>query len=140
LTDPYRLERFVAAQDGVWEQATRELRAGHKESHWMWFVFPQIQGLGTSPTARRYAIASAAEARAFLDHPVLGPRLGHCVRLLLDIEGRTATEIFGSPDDRKLRSCLTLFGAVSGADRVFQDALDRYFAGAADPLTIARLV
>jgi uncharacterized protein (DUF1810 family) len=139
VSDPYRLERFVAAQEGVWQQVTQELCAGRKESHWMWFVFPQIRGLGTSPTAEFYAIASAAEARAYLDHPVLGPRLRHCVRLVLGVEGRTANAIFGFPDDCKLRSCLTLFGAVAGEDRVFQDTLDRYFDGLGDPLTIARL-
>ena len=102
----------------------------------MWFIFPQLQGLGSSATARFYAIASAKEARAFLDHPILGPRLRQCVRLLLGIEGRTAKEILGFPDDLKLRSCLTLFAAVAEEDGIFQDCLSRYFGGEGDPLTI----
>jgi uncharacterized protein (DUF1810 family) len=144
MNDPYNLARFVQAQDGIYEQATRELRAGRKESHWMWFIFPQIHGLGTSPTARLYAIDSAAEARAYLDHPVLGPRLAECVQILLGLQGRTAAQIFGFPDDRKLRSCLTLFGAVAGADRTLgalcAAAIVRYFGGAPDPLTLERLL
>jgi uncharacterized protein (DUF1810 family) len=133
------LERFTAAQEGTYEKATLELRAGRKESHWMWFIFPQFQGLGSSATARFYAIASAEEARAFLEHPILGPRLRHCVRLLLEIEGRTVREIFGVPDDLKLRSCLTLFAAVAEDDAIFQDCLNRYFGGEGDPLTIRRM-
>jgi uncharacterized protein (DUF1810 family) len=133
------LDRFVSAQEGVYERATRELRAGKKQTHWMWFVFPQLQGLGSSATARFYGIASADEARAYLDHPILGSRLKQCVRILLGIEGRTAGEIFGSPDDVKLRSCLTLFAAVAGDDRIFQDGLARYFGGDGDPLTLRRL-
>lgn len=135
----FELDRFVAAQEGVYDRATRELRAGRKDSHWMWFVFPQLQGLGSSATARLYAIGSADEARAYLDHPVLGPRLRQCVEALLEIEGRTAKEIFGYPDDLKLRSCLTLFAAVAEDDPIFQDALTRYFGGEGDPLTLRRI-
>lgn len=133
------LARFVSAQEGVYEQAIRELRAGKKEGHWMWFVFPQLQGLGSSATARTYAIASVAEALAYLGHPVLGPRLRQCVRILLEIEGRTASEIFGFPDELKLRSCLTLFAAVAEDERIFQDGLARYFRGEADPLTLRHI-
>lgn len=105
----------------------------------MWFVFPQLQGLGSSATARLYAIGSMDEARTYLDHPVLGPRLRQCVEVLLEIEGRTAKEIFGYPDDLKLRSCLTLFAAVAEDNRIFQDALTRYFGGEGDPLTLRRI-
>lgn len=137
--DPYRLDRFLAAQAEVYAQATRELRAGRKQTHWMWFVFPQLAGLGSSATARRYAIGSADEARAYLSHPVLGPRLGQCVQLLLALQGVGAQEVFGSPDDLKLRSCLTLFATVGGADSVFRRALERYFGGECDPRTVALL-
>lgn len=133
------LARFVAAQDGVYEQATRELRAGRKEGHWMWFIFPQLQGLGSSATAHLYAIASANEARAYLDHPILGPRLRECARILLGLKGRTAREVFGFPDDLKLRSCLTLFAAVAADDPVFLDGLARYFGGEGDRLTLQKM-
>lgn len=133
------LDRFIAAQAGVYERAMQELRAGKKESHWMWFIFPQLQGLGSSPTTRFYAIGSTAEAKAYLDHPVLGPRLRQCAAALLAIEGRTAKEIFGCPDDLKLRSCLTLFAAVAEGNPVFQDVLTRYFGGDGDPLTLRRI-
>jgi uncharacterized protein (DUF1810 family) len=132
------LERFVDAQRGVYDDVLDELRAGRKASHWMWFVFPQLRGLGHSPTARYYGIASAAEARAYLAHPVLGPRLRECIERLLALEGRSAHAIFGSPDDLKLRSSLTLFGAVSG-DPLFGRALDRFFDGRPDPLTLGRI-
>jgi uncharacterized protein (DUF1810 family) len=139
-SDPFDLARFLYAQEGIYERAVLELGAGRKATHWMWFVFPQIRGLGHSETARRYAIGSAAEARAYLDHPVLGPRLRHCVGLLLGPVQQSAQEIFGYPDYLKLRSCLTLFAAVRTDERIFQDALERYFDGIADPLTLARLV
>ncbi len=139
MSGGFDLDRFVAAQEGVYDRATRELRAGRKDSHWMWFVFPQLQGLGSSATARLYAIGSMDEARTYLDHPVLGPRLRQCVEVLLEIEGRTAKEIFGYPDDLKLRSCLTLFAAVAEDNRIFQDALTRYFGGEGDPLTLRRI-
>ena len=116
-----------------------ELRAGRKTSHWMWFVFPQIQGLGRSSMARQFAIASRAEAEAYLRHPLLGARLRECTRLVTAVEGRDIGEIFGSPDDLKFRSCMTLFAHATTDNRIFLDALARYFGGAEDPLTLERL-
>lgn len=136
--DPFDLDRFVVAQDPVIDRVRDELRRGSKASHWMWFVFPQIAGLGTSFIAQRYAIASLDEARAYLDHPILGPRLVECVDLVLAVEGRSAHAIFGSPDDMKLRSSLTLF-AQAGGGGVFQAALGRFFDGKADQATLDRL-
>ena len=135
-TDPHDLERFVAAQEGVYARALDELRDGAKQSHWMWFVFPQVRGLGSSAMAQRYAIAGLDEARAYLGHPVLGPRLVACARALLEVQGRSAREILGSPDDLKLRSSMTLFAQVSD-DPVFRQVLERYFDGDADPLTLS---
>ena len=135
--DLHDLQRFVSAQDPVFAQVNAELTRGAKRSHWMWFVFPQLRGLGRSPMAERYGIASLAEARAYWEHPVLGPRLRECVDLLLRIEGRTAHQIFGSPDDLKLRSSLTLFERAVPEEPVFGRALERYFAGERDPLTLA---
>ncbi len=138
--DPYRLERFVEAQsDGVHAQALDELLAGRKTSHWMWFVFPQVAGLGSSPTSRLYAIGSLAEARAYLDHPVLGPRLVECARAVVSHPDRTARQIMGSPDDAKLRSSMTLFALATDSEPVFQRVLDTFFAGARDPRTVAVL-
>jgi uncharacterized protein (DUF1810 family) len=128
MSDPYDLKRFVDAQEPAFAQAMDELRAGRKRSHWMWFVFPQLAGLGFSAMSRRYAIRSADEARAYLAHPVLGPRLRQCVEAVLRHEGVSAHAIFGSPDDMKLRSSLTLF-AHSSDDAVFADALARFFVG-----------
>jgi len=137
--DPHRLERFVEAQDGgVHAQALSELRNGRKTSHWMWFVFPQVAGLGSSSTSQRYAIGSLAEARAYLDHPVLGPRLVECAEAVLTHPDRSAREIMGSPDDAKLRSSMTLF-ALAGSDPVFQQVLDVFFAGERDPRTVELL-
>jgi uncharacterized protein (DUF1810 family) len=134
--DPYQLDRFVAAQaDGVHTQALEELRAGHKASHWMWFVFPQVAGLGSSPTSQRYAIGSLGEARAYLDHPVLGPRLVECARAVLSHPDRTARQIMGSPDDAKLRSSMTLFARAAEAEPVFHEVLDTFFAGEPDRRT-----
>jgi uncharacterized protein (DUF1810 family) len=133
------LERFVQAQELVIERVLAELRAGRKASHWMWFVFPQLQGLGHSPMAQRFAIASRAEAEAYLAHPVLGPRLRECTRLVNEVEGRSIEEIFGYPDDLKFRSCMTLFAQAAADDRPFTDALRKYFAGEYDPLTLQRL-
>lgn len=116
-----------------------ELRAGHKGSHWMWFVFPQIQGLGHSPTAQRFAISSLAEAEAYLRHPVLGPRLRECTQLVSAVEGRSIEEIFGHPDYLKFRSSMTLFAHATDEDQVFSDALRKYFGGEYDPLTLERL-
>jgi len=137
--DPYRLERFLSAQDLIYPQVVSELRAGYKTSHWMWFIFPQIRGLGRSPVSIEYAISSRAEALAYLQHPLLGPRLKECTRLVLNVEGRSAEEIFGSPDDMKFRSSMTLFAQVSADDDIFSRALQRYFGGAPDQLTLDRL-
>lgn len=117
MNDPHGLGRFVEAQEPVYTHVRTELEAGCKRTHWMWFVFPQLRGLGASPTSRRFAIASLAEARAYLEHPLLGPRLLECTRLVNAVEGRTLTEIFGSPDDLKFRSCVTLFAAAGGSER-----------------------
>lgn len=133
------LERFVEAQSGVYEQALSEIRAGSKRSHWMWFIFPQLKGLGSSPTADYYGITSAAEADAYLRHPVLGVRLRECCDATLAVTGRSATEIFGAPDDMKLRSCATLFAHRSPAGSVFERLLDVYFHGEPDARTIALL-
>jgi uncharacterized protein (DUF1810 family) len=132
---PHRLERFVAAQAHVHDTVLEELRQGRKVSHWMWFVFPQIAGLGRSEVSRQYAIESLQEARDYLAHPVLGPRLRECAAIVLATRGRTAVEIFGSIDAMKLRSCMTLFHRAAPTVRVFQDVLDRYFGGVPDPAT-----
>jgi uncharacterized protein (DUF1810 family) len=132
------LERFVHAQDGVHEQARAELAAGRKRSHWMWFVFPQLAGLGSSPTAQAYAIRDLQEARAYLAHPVLGPRLAECAGTLLTVEGRTASQILGYPDDLKLRSSMTLFAEAAGDPAVFRRVLERYYDGP-DPRTLELL-
>ena len=133
------LSRFVDAQARVWDEVRAELAAGRKRTHWMWFVFPQLRGLGRSEMARRYGIASRDEAVAYLAHPLLGPRLRECVGLVLATEGRSAHEIFGSPDDLKLCSCLTLFREASGGDALFARALDRFHGGRADAATLALL-
>ena len=133
------LGRFVGAQQDVYDQALAELRAGSKRSHWMWFVFPQIAGLGRTATAQRYAIADLAEARAYLAHPVLGPRLTESARALLEVRDRTATQILGTPDDLKLRSSMTLFAHAADDPAVFRAVLDRYYGGEDDPLTLQRL-
>jgi uncharacterized protein (DUF1810 family) len=132
------LDRFVEAQDGVYDDALAELSAGHKRTHWMWFVFPQIAGLGSSPTAQRYAIRSLDEARAYLAHPVLGPRLRACAEALLAVQSRSAREILGSPDDLKLRSSMTLFARAADDPALFQAVLDRYYDGP-DRLTLQLL-
>ena len=139
MADPHNLARFVAAQDPVFDRVCAELAAGRKRTHWMWFVFPQIAGLGRSPTARAYAIASGDEAAAYLAHPVLGHRLRHCAALLDALDGPTAAAIFGWPDELKLRSSMTLFAAVAEPDSVFHRVLAKYFAGDPDPETLRRL-
>lgn len=128
--DSEPLDRFVLAQTLVYDVALSEIRAGRKRSHWMWYIFPQAAGLGRSATARRYAIRDQAEAEAYLQHPLLGPRLVECCEAVLAIEGRSAFEIFGTPDDLKLASCATLFSQLPGVDPVFARLLDRYFPGA----------
>ena len=137
--DPHDLARFVEAQQGVHADALAELRAGRKRSHWMWFVFPQMRGLGHSAMAERYGIASMDEARAYLAHPVLGERLQHCCGLVLAVQGSGAHDIFGSPDDSKFRSCLTLFGRAAPDEPVFADCLRKYCKGVEDPATLALL-
>ena len=137
--DPYDLARFVRAQAGDYEQALAEIRAGAKRSHWMWYVFPQFVGLGSSPTSMHYAIKSRNEAEAYLAHAILGPRLIECAEAVLRIEGRSALQIFGSPDDMKLRSSATLFASVSPEGSVFHQIIDKYFDGEGDVHTIALL-
>jgi uncharacterized protein (DUF1810 family) len=137
--DPYDLQRFVEAQSGCFERVCGELREGRKQSHWMWFIFPQPKGLGSSPMAIRYAISSKQEAAAYLDHPVLGRPLRHCTELVVSVDGRSIKQIFGVPDDLKFRSSMTLFANATPENGIFKDALDKYFAGKADQLTIDRL-
>lgn len=137
--DPFHLERFVLAQREAYGHALEEVRAGRKRTHWMWFVFPQVQGLGLSEMARSYAITGADEARAYLEQPVLGPRLLEITGAMLALEGSTAHEILGSPDDMKLRSSATLFASVSASGSVFEQLLARYFHGEPDQATLERL-
>ena len=139
MSDPDDLERFVQAQDPVLAQVRRELGEGRKRSHWMWFVFPQLRGLGHSAMARRYGIASLADARAYLGHPLLGPRLLQCTRLGRQAQGQSIASIFGSPDDLKFRSCMTLFAFAAPDEDVFTQALDKYFGGEPDPRTLEQL-
>ncbi len=140
-SDPYDLERFVVAQDarGTYAAALAELRAGRKVAHWMWFVFPQIAGLGLSEMSRRYAISSLEEARRYLAHPVLGERLRECGRILTELDGKTADDVFGPVDAIKLRSSMTLFARAAPEDPLFAEVLDRFFDGVADEATDARL-
>jgi uncharacterized protein (DUF1810 family) len=135
--DPYDLQRFVAAQDagGTYDHAAAELRAGRKTSHWMWFIFPQVAGLGYSPASRMYAITSLKEARAYLAHPVLGPRLIECATILTGLTGRTAEQILGEVDALKLRSSITLFLHAAPGEPVFRQVLDQYFGGEPDSAT-----
>jgi uncharacterized protein (DUF1810 family) len=132
----FDLDRFVKAQDPVMETVLRELRAGRKETHWMWFVFPQLRGLGRSTTAQHYGIENLAEARAYLDHAVLGPRLKQCIEAVLGVRGKTLHEILDSPDDMKFRSSMTLFALASGEGILFREALDRYCKGREDSATL----
>jgi uncharacterized protein (DUF1810 family) len=141
MGDRFNLERFVTAQESgaTYEHAVDELRSGHKWSHWMWFVFPQIAGLGQSPTSKRYAITSLEEAEAYLMHPVLGPRLLECSGIVATIAGKSAAQIFGDLDAKKLRSSMTLFLTADPDEPIFQQVLDRHFAGLPDPATGALL-
>jgi uncharacterized protein (DUF1810 family) len=144
LDDPCDLGRYVAAQQSVYARVCAELAAGSKRSHWMWFIFPQLRGLGSSPTARQFGIGSLAEARAYLAHPVLGGRLRECTRLVNGVAGRTAEAIFGHPDYLKFRSCMTLFAhaaadSPAAEDRIFGEALARFYGGEPDPLTLRLL-
>lgn len=138
MTDPFDLQRFVDAQAPVYPRVVAELRQGRKQSHWMWFIFPQLAGLGHSPMARRFAISSREEAVAYLGHGVLGPRLAECTALVNAVEGRTIREILGSPDDLKFCSSMTLFGAVA-SDAVFADAITKFYGGRPDPTTLELL-
>ena len=141
MADPYDLERFVDAQNayGTYDRAVDELRRGRKTGHWMWFVFPQIAGLGRSDMSRRFAISSLDEARAYLEHPVLGPRLRACAGIVAQLEGQSAEQIFGGVDAQKLRSSMTLFLRAAPDEPLFQQVLDRYFGGQADAATDRRL-
>jgi uncharacterized protein (DUF1810 family) len=139
MADPHNLDRFVRAQNSVYEDVLSELKNGTKVTHWMWFIFPQIKGLGRSPTSIEFAISSRAEARAYLHHPLLGPRLKECTRLVLLTQGRSIKQIFGSPDDMKFRSSMALFAQVSPDDDIFTKALLKYFQGVPDQSTLERL-
>jgi uncharacterized protein (DUF1810 family) len=137
--DPFTLERFVDAQGDQFDSVCRELEAGRKSSHWMWYVFPQLRGLGRSPMAHTFAISGAAEARAYLEHPLLGPRLRQSTELVNQVQDRTLRQIFGTPDDLKFRSCMTLFAQVAPDAGVFQMALKKYCGGEGDPATLKLL-
>jgi uncharacterized protein (DUF1810 family) len=139
MNDVHNLQRFVDAQEPVYARVCAELRAGKKQSHWMWFIFPQIRGLGRSETARRFAISSLEEARAYLRHPILGDRLQECSWIVAALKGRSAAEIFGYPDDMKFRSSMTLFWQADPSCKIFADCLDQYFGGQPDPETLALL-
>jgi uncharacterized protein (DUF1810 family) len=139
ILDPYELQRFVDAQEGVYERARAELRAGRKESHWMWYIFPQIKGLGLSPMAQRYAISSIDEARAYLAHPLLGPRLRECCRLVASADSNSIEDIFGFPDNLKFHSSATLFAQAGADNQVFLDALQKYFRAEFDGKTLRQL-
>jgi uncharacterized protein (DUF1810 family) len=139
VADPYNLQRFVDAQDPVYQQVCSELRNGRKESHWIWFIFPQLRGLGSSPTAKAFGISSREEAEAYLAHPVLGPRLRECTSLVSHVEGRSIEQIFGYPDVLKFRSSITLFARAASDNQIFQDALQKYFEGEPDRRTLERL-
>ena len=139
MNDPHDLQRFVDAQNPVFEHVGAELRSGRKQGHWMWFIFPQLKGLGYSWMANKYGIASREEAEAYLRHPLLGPRLRECTQLVNLVKGRSIGQIFGDPDDLKFRSCMTLFAQVTSDNQVFVDALQKYFGGQSDDLTLARL-
>ena len=134
--DPYDLQRFVDAQEHVYERALSEIKSGRKRSHWMWFIFPQFDGLGASSMSKRYAIRSVAEAKAYLAHPLLGPRLLESAEAALAVQTSSALELFGSPDDMKLRSCATLFASVSSEDSVFSQLINKYFDGKPDDRTL----
>ena len=139
MEDPYDLQRFVGAQEGVYQQALREIRSGHKSSHWMWFVFPQLRGLGASATSRRFGISGWDETRAYLAHPTLGPRLVEVAEAVLELSNSSAYDIFGSPDDMKLKSCATLFTAFSPPGSVFERVLAQFFDGVRDERTLQLL-
>jgi uncharacterized protein (DUF1810 family) len=138
-SDPFNLQRFVDAQDPVFDNVRFELQSGAKVSHWMWFIFPQVRGLGSSEISKRFAISSRKEASAYLNHPILGQRLKECTHLVVALEGRSSCDIFGSVDDKKFRSCMTLFAEISQGDQIFNQALQKYFDGVPDALTLKLL-
>jgi|SRR6185312_2399911 uncharacterized protein (DUF1810 family) len=137
--DRYNLQRFVQAQEPIYKLVVSELREGGKRSHWMWFIFPQIRGLGQSEISQRFSIGSLYEAEAYFEHPILGPRLRECTQLVNAIQGRSVEDIFGYPDHLKFRSSITLFAQAAPGEKVFNEALDKYFAGAPDEFTLSRL-
>jgi uncharacterized protein (DUF1810 family) len=137
--DPYDLQRFVKAQDPVYDEVLAELRNGCKTSHWMWFIFPQIRGLGHSHMAIKFGIGSREESEAYLTHPILGPRLKECSQLVTQVEGRSIHQILGSPDDMKFKSSMTLFATIAPHEHIFSEALEKYFGGELDRLTLERL-
>jgi uncharacterized protein (DUF1810 family) len=139
MPDPFNLERFVNAQNPIFDEVVSELRQGRKTTHWIWFIFSQLKGLGTSSMSARYGISSQPEAKAYLDHPILGPRLIECTEIVNAVEGRSIEEIFGGIDSVKFRSSMTLFSTVSQGNRIFQDALDKYFDGESDKHTVKLL-
>jgi uncharacterized protein (DUF1810 family) len=139
MDDPYNLTRFVRGQQDDYERALTEIKKGQKRTHWMWYVFPQFDGLAFSSTSKYYAIKSVEEAKAYLEHPIIGPRLRACAEAAVGVEGRSATEIFGSPDDLKLQSSATLFASVSPPGSVFDHVLEKYFGGARDERTLQLL-
>jgi uncharacterized protein (DUF1810 family) len=139
VDDPYDLNRFLRAQEDSYQQALSEIKGGRKRTHWMWYIFPQIDGLAFSSISKRYSIKTVEEAKAYLNHPVIGPRLIECAEATTRVEGRSANDIFGPPDDMKLRSCATLFAYVSPAGSVFERVLDKYFQGERDHKTLRLL-
>lgn len=139
MKDPHNLKRFLEAQNPLYPRVKAELRSGQKTGHWMWFIFPQLRGLGRSPMANEYGISSREEALAYLQHPILGERLRECTRLVHAVEGRSVNEIFGYPDDLKFRSSMTLFANVSPQDQIFKHALEKFFEGEPDRLTLQLL-
>ena len=139
MNDPFNLQRFMDAQTPVFDAVRKELRRGCKQGHWMWFILPQLKGLGYSSMAQKFGISSQAEAKEYLAHPVLGPRITECVRLTIAVDGRSAEDIFGDIDAMKFRSSMTLFAQVAGDDSVFADALRKYFGGQPDQQTLERL-
>lgn len=138
-SDPYELQRFVEAQNPVIDEVKKELRSGRKRTHWMWFVFPQMEGLGSSRMAQRYAISSREEAKAYVSHPILGPRLRECTELVNGVDGRSANDIFGSPDDLKFQSSMTLFDTVTADSTPFRTALELYYDNEPAPKTLELL-
>lgn len=139
LNDPYNLQRFVSAQNGDFEEAYSELRGGCKRGHWVWYIFPQVKGLGHSEISYKFSISSREEAEAYLNHPILGSRLKECARLVTLVDGRSAEQIFGYTDAKKFRSSMTLFTSVTPGGGVFKEALQKYFGGEPDSLTLDRL-